>query len=158
MVLVRLLLIGLAAAAAFLAWKLHRRSRPVEKALRWARAGKTAEAEAYLQAVAARKPGSAVVRGAIGKVCLMERRLPEAEAELRRAVVLECRDASSWRAGVDPGRPRPARRGLALRGQAYATSGEDLEVYCLYCGLMARRGRVPRSPSSSTSSSGRAAG
>ena len=140
--LLLLLLVALAAAVVYSGWKLYRRTRPVEKALRWAKGGKTAEALTLLQAIAAKKPNSAAVHGALGKVYLMDRRLPEAEAELRRAIVLECRDASllgalAWTL-VGLGRLDEA---MPFAEHAYARAGEDLEVYCLYCGLMARHGR-----------------
>jgi tetratricopeptide (TPR) repeat protein len=140
--LLRLLLVVLAAAIVFAAWRLYRRSRPVARALRWASRGKTTEALALLRAVAAKKPLSAAVHGALGEVCLMDRRLGEAEAELRRAIELECRDPSflgalAWTlVGLDR-----LDEALPLAELAYAKSGEDLGVYCLYCGLLARLGR-----------------
>ena len=75
----------------------------------------------------------------------MDRRLPEAEAELRRAIELECRDASlltalAWTLiGLDR-----LDEALPIAERAYAKAGEDLEVYCVYCGLMARHGRGAR--------------
>jgi hypothetical protein len=73
----------------------------------------------------------------------MDRRLPEAEAELRRAIALACRDPSflgalAWTL-VELDRLDEA---LPVAELAYAKSGEDLGVYCLYCGLLARHGRV----------------
>jgi tetratricopeptide (TPR) repeat protein len=140
--LLRLLLIPLLAALVFAAWKLYRRSQPVAKALRWASAGRTADALAYLESTAAKKPDSAAVHGALGKVYLMDRRLPEAESELRQAIELACRDPSllgalGWTLiGLDR-----LDEALPVAERAYAKAGEDLEVYCLYCGLMARHGR-----------------
>jgi hypothetical protein len=104
--------------------------------------GKTAEALALLRATTAKKPYSAAMHGALGKVCLMGRRFPEAEAELRRAIELECRDPSflgalGWTlVGLDR-----LDEALPIAELAYARSGEDLGVYCLYCGLLARHGR-----------------
>lgn len=140
--LVWLVLIALVAAAVYGVWRLYLRTRPATKALRWARAGRTAEAIAMLQSLGPRRRDSSAVHGALGRIHLMGGRLAEAEAELRRAVELDDRDPShrcelGWTL-VALGRLDEA---LSIAQQAYDLAGEDLEVYCLYCGLMARHGR-----------------
>jgi hypothetical protein len=82
------------------------------------------------------------VHGALGQIYLIDRRPLEAEIELRKAVELGSRESAhlsalGW-ALVQLARLDEA---LPIAEEANAVAHEDLDVYCLYCGLMAHHGR-----------------
>jgi hypothetical protein len=135
-------LIALSTAAIVLGRAIYKRTRPVERALRKARGGRVAEALGELEGMLQKKGSSPEVHGALGQVYLIDRRPREAEIELRRAVELGSHESAhlsalGW-ALVQLARLDEA---LPIAEEANAVAREDLEVYCLYCGLMAHHGR-----------------
>ncbi|MFO0889001.1 MAG: hypothetical protein U0790_07615 [Isosphaeraceae bacterium] len=138
-----LLLLVLAAAVLFaLRGVLRDRLSPTRRALRRAEKGDTERALADLSRRLERRPGSAAVLGARGRVHLLARRLPEAEADLRGAVELGSRDpfdldALGWCLVAQ----ERLDEAFLFALQAHEQHPEDFSVHCLYCGLMAHQGR-----------------
>jgi tetratricopeptide (TPR) repeat protein len=135
-------LIALSAAAIFLGRAIYKQMRPVERVLRKARSGRVSDALADLEGVLQKKGKSPALLGALGQIYLIDRRPLEAEIELRKALELGSRErahlsALGW-ALVQLARLDEA---LPIAEEANAVAHEDLDVYCLYCGLMAHHGR-----------------
>jgi tetratricopeptide (TPR) repeat protein len=137
-----LIVLTVVVMSVFVVRTLGRRFSLTDRALRKAKAGKIAEALAELEAVARKKGPSAAVSGALGRIHLMDHRPAEAEAELRKAIGLGSQDyahynALGW-ALIELDRLDEA---LPIADAANKLAREDIEVYCLYCGLMAHHGR-----------------
>lgn len=143
-VLLVLILLGLAASLIH-AWgpSLLDRLRPTRRAIRRARLGQLDRAIADLEARRQRKPASAAVRGALGRVYLMAQRPADAEVELRQALELGGKDPA-YRGALGWALVAQERfdEALTLAEDSIAQAREDYDAYCLYCGLMARQGRT----------------
>lgn len=135
--------LGLATAALiFIGFTLYEWLNPAQRALKKAKKGDLEGAEADLRALLT-AGDSAGVRSALGKVLLMAGRPEAAASELGKAVELGDRSAGTLNAFgwalVGLGRFGQA---LPIAEEAHKKAHEDFEVYCLYCGLMARSGRA----------------
>jgi len=131
-----------AGAIVFARFTLVQWLSPPRRALKWAQRGDTARAIDRLNSLIERRPSAPALHGALGQVYLMAQRPLEAEAVLRKALVLGSRNAShhgalGWSL-VQLGRLDEA---LPVAEEANRRAHEDFEVYCLYCGLMAHHGR-----------------
>ena len=131
-----------AVVCVFVVRTLVRRFRLTERAIRKVKAGKIAEALAMLESAMRRGGDTPALIGTLGRIHLMDHRAAEAEAELRRAIGLGSQDythynALGW-ALIELDRLDEA---LPIAETANKLAREDLEVYCLYCGVMAHHGR-----------------
>jgi tetratricopeptide (TPR) repeat protein len=136
-----LVVLAVVVVSVFVVRTLGRRFKLTERALRKAKAGKVSEALADLDAIVRKKGPSPAASGALGRICLIDHRPSEAEAELRKAIDLGSRDyahynALGW-ALIELDRLDEA---LPIAEAANKLAREDFEVYCLYCGLMAHHG------------------
>ncbi|WP_406693608.1 tetratricopeptide repeat protein [Singulisphaera sp. Ch08] len=126
----------------FVSMTIYQLLSPTQRALKKAKRGDVAGAEADLQDLL-RKGESAGTRATLGQVYLLAGRPQEAEGELRQAVEMGKRTAGTlnslgW-ALVQLNRVEEA---LPIAEEAHKKAHEDFEVYCLYCGLMAENGRA----------------
>jgi Flp pilus assembly protein TadD len=138
-----LVLAVIAIATWYYGVKLARWYSLPRRALRKAKRGDLDRAMSDLRAMIAKRKSLPAAHGALGQVLLMAGRPEEAEAELRTALELGSLDvthlgALGW-ALVRQGRFDEA---VPLAEEANERAHEDFEVYCLYCGLMARHGRA----------------
>src|SRR5271157_621465 len=83
-----------AGAIVFVGFTLFQWLSPTQRALQWAKRGDSARAIDRLNALIERRPSSPALHGALGQVYLMAQRPHEAEAVLRKALVLGSRNAS----------------------------------------------------------------
>jgi tetratricopeptide (TPR) repeat protein len=129
-------------AACFLASKLFDWLNPTRRALRRGSKGDIGGALADLRELAKRKQHSPAVHGALGQLYLMADQAGDAEVELRRALELGSRHASHYTAlGWTLVRLGRVDEALPIAEEAHGRAREDIETYCLYCGLMAHHGR-----------------
>ncbi len=131
-----------AGAIVFLGYTLYERLSPTQRALKRARRGDAARAQADLEALLEKKPSSAAAHAALGQVHLLEHRYPEAAAELRKSLELGSRSAAHYGAlGWALVGMGELDQALPVAEEANKKAREDFEIYCLYCGLMAHHGR-----------------
>lgn len=130
-------------AGYFLTVWLFRRLNPADRALRRAGAGQLQQALDDIKTRVERKPSSAALRGALGRLYLLNKRPEAAEAEFRQALELGSRDPLN-RAGLGWALVRQGQydEALALAEEAQRKAPEDFGLHCLYCGLLARHGRA----------------
>jgi len=83
-----------AGAIVFVGFTLLQWLSPTQRALQWAKRGDSARAIDRLNALIARRPSAPALHGTLGQVYLMAQRPHEAEAVLRKALVLGSRNAS----------------------------------------------------------------
>lgn len=132
----------------FVGFTLYGVLSPTQRALKKAKQGDTSGAEADLKALLQKKGASAGLHSALGRVYLIGGRPQDAVGELQKAVEMGSRGAATLNAlGWSLVRTGRFEEALPVAEEANKKAREDFEVYCLYCGVLARNGRASEAAS-----------